>query len=109
MFEHNYIVPLIQGFVAFTLIALGAYAIIVIAYVVIDILRDSKQYQRKQILKNYRKAEAHIQHKLALSNATGVLYSKGVIDRRDSGLGLKEFLEADSNGGWWKKSSKEGP
>ena len=80
MFDPNVTTPLIQGFVAFAVIALGAFAIIAIVYVVIDIWRDSKQYQRKQILKGYRKAEAHLRWKVERSEVTGVLYSYNIIE-----------------------------
>lgn len=69
---------LIQGFTAFIVVAVGAFAIIAIAYLVIDIVKDSKKFHRKQVLKNYRKAEAHIRYKLERSKVTGVLYSKEV-------------------------------
>ena len=75
IFEHDAVTSLIQGYVGLVVIAVGAFSIIAIMYVLNDVLRDSRQYQRKQVLKNYRKAEAHIRWKLERSEVTGVLYS----------------------------------
>ncbi len=71
------VTPLIQGFVAFAVMAVGAFAIITIVYLVVDIWLDSKKFHRKEVLRGYRKAEAHLRWKVERSEVTGVLYSKG--------------------------------
>ena len=77
MFEHNYITPLIQGFTAFAVIAVGAFAIIGIVCAVVGILRDNERLQRKDVENNYERAELIGKRLLETSEVTGVLYSKG--------------------------------
>lgn len=77
MFEHNVVMPLLNGIVMTGLWICLAFILAVAYYIISEIIRDSRQRYRKQVLKNYRKAEAHIQWRLQRSEITGVLYSKG--------------------------------
>ena len=74
--KHNIITPLIQDSTALILIAIVLLAVLTIVYTIIDIVRDSKQYRRKQVLKNYERAAAIMRRRLETSKETGVLYSK---------------------------------
>ena len=69
--------PLIQGFVAFIVIAFGAFAVIGIVCAVVGILRDNERLQRKDVENNYKRAELIGERRLKTSEVTGVLYSKG--------------------------------
>ena len=74
--RYNIIAPFIHGFITFLLISMVLFVILVVVCIVVNVLRDSKQYQRKQILKDYRRAEAIMRRRVAASEETGVLYSK---------------------------------
>jgi NADH:ubiquinone oxidoreductase subunit 3 (subunit A) len=76
--EDNAITSLLEGYVALVVIAAVVFIVLAMSYILNRMLKDSRQLHRKQVLKGYRKAEAHIRYKLKRSKMTGVLYSKGV-------------------------------
>jgi len=77
MFEHNIITPLVSGMVSAILLACVAFILAVGYSIISKVVKESREYHREEVLANYLRAEAHAEWKLARSEVTGILYSKG--------------------------------
>lgn len=78
MFEQNVIMSLLSTEVTIPLFILVICCLSAIAYLVIDIWRDNKRFQREDVLRNYEASVLIGKGRLETAKVTGVLYSKRV-------------------------------